>query len=1795
MKKILSLKLLFTFLVSNLGFSNGLLAQSIQDNLDSSLFAAIKANNLEQIKQLVKKGADINVQDENKATPLMWASYKGDVELVKFMIKKKADYTKKGVIYTNKEKTGYYGNLLCIAAGENKLELLNYLLEKCKITIEDKEYDPETQKETGWTALQWAASKGNNEIIEFLLNKGANINANHTETKSTPLIYAIENKKYETVKLLINKGADVNIAKTSGWGALHYLARDNKKELLILAIKKGAKLNVQNTNSWTPLMLAGYNGNMSIFQTLLDKGADINIKNNKDEKIWELKDKDKWTVLHYAARDGYEDITRILLEKGANPNAQATGEDVKGWAPIHLAAHNNNLGILKILYWYGADIRLKNGNNEKAIDIAQKKNHKKIIEFLENPYKDIFEYVDFDLLQLVKKKIKEKPGLINLQNKENGETLLFEAIRENSTELFDYLVDRNCNLDIKNNYGFDVLIYSTALNRINFVKKLLHKGVDIDSKNNNGWSPIHFSVRFNYFEMTKLLLKSGADVNALGKEMLSPLMIASLYGNHKMVKLLIHNKASLKQKNTLNKTAYEMSGEINNLMSFSPTQLVTWGRIMLCLNDDFFRGELENKTWIQERDKVANFLKNPSINIFDLYELGYREGLKERISPKKNILDARSSDGQTLLHKAVLMNDIGFASFLIRNKVNLEIKDNNGRTPLMLSMICNNFDIARLLIENNANILAKDGLGYCPVEYCKIMEIDSVINIDKNFTLSYRSPMTIDKNALGSIEDFKISPDFRFILSYAGNVLILRDANTGYVLKKHDLKHEIVSIDFSPSGLLYAASLKNDQIVLFNLLTNEVVKTIYADHLQGYQVSEAKSLMCFLSDSVLISTNVNNEILKINRFTGTVKKLFYGKRPSAKKKITGIDISPDKNYLLTSDGGTVRQWDLKLNEYVKGYYYTESLTVIFSKTAKYFAVIDSGAQLLTIYNTKQQKSIKKIRANYLTSVDFSMDDRYMFYVSNANIHRLRLLSGNVKTLLGENFGFGVVNIAVTPKCIYASLLNVGEIIAYYGSENRHKTLEDNYIANRYNDVVLSFNNKNIILNEHVFDLAVEINLLNLKKMSGVDSTFSAIEPTLSNNKKRLVYINYIDSSYKYCLYNFENNKEEVSFFDKERKSCPSGLDVTNDGHHFLTYSYNNFTLWNAKKRKKLFENRGDPNIQMVKFIPNKKLIVSLHNYQYKKKKDFESNIAEWDNHLKKERIKIWDLNNKKQYGFAITGWLSDDIRDVECSKDGSYLAVLSSNLYLLNLNTSEKVPLFADFSGELEPLKAEFTFNNKYLIVGYSDRVLRVWDVKTRKVIATFSGHKERIFVVSASTDSVHFISASLDGEIKFWDIKTKELVLSLIPYAYHSWLAKTPEGYYFIKKGKFNDLIGFKVDLDVYGFEQFELKYNRPDKVFEALPYSDKRMIPVYKKAYEKRLQKLGFNEKMFNKDWHIPEVELLNKEKIAYNSTEAKLKLKTLVKDNKYKLDRINVWVNNISIYGRNGIDLRKMDISKTEMDIEVILSEGENKIEVSVLNQKGAESYKEMIDVYYKPKIETKPNLYILGIGSSDFKNISNLPNTDTDIREFINFYKTKESSLFEKVFFDTLINENVLKKNILNKKQWLQNTTVNDIVIVYYSGHGSLYKNNDYYLYSYNVDTANIAQQGILYDDLENLLDGIPARRKLLLVNACHSGEYDKDMEIFKLMKETFPELRRGTGATIIASSYANEYSLTSSTTGRFGNNSAFGFAIEQLFLENKSLTVNELKTKLEKKVSKLSRNRQKPTFRNENLEMDFRIW
>ncbi|MCX6333861.1 MAG: hypothetical protein NT092_06090, partial [Bacteroidia bacterium] len=378
---------------------------------------------------------------------------------------------------------------------------------------------------------------------------------------------------------------------------------------------------------------------------------------------------------------------------------------------------------------------------------------------------------------------------------------------------------------------------------------------------------------------------------------------------------------------------------------------------------------------------------------------------------------------------------------------------------------------------------------------------------------------------------------------------------------------------------------------------------------------------------------------------------------------------------------------------------------------------------------------------------------------------------------------------------------------------------------------------------------------------------------------------------------------------------------------------------------------------------------------------------------------------------------------------------------------------------------------------------------------------------ISAVTDAIldssfnRLITSSTDATIKIWDISTGKLIVTMIPVDKDKRIFITPDNYYFAPKNSLN-AIGFKQGTDFYPTEQFDLKFNRPDIVLGRLGYSDTSLIKVYRNAYDKRLRKSGFNEDMFTSEWHTPEVNILNADETGYATGKPEINLTIKGTDSRYNLDRLNVWVNDVPIYGINGISLRSEESDSLVRTISIPLSSGQNMITVSCMNEKGVESLKESKEITFDPAIPVKPDLYVVALSVSEYKdNRFNLQYSVKDGNDIATMFGSIPASTgeYNMIIIDTLFNRKAVKENFFALKEKLMGTKVDDQVILFASGHGLLDNNLDFYFATWDMDFRNPETRGISFDDMENLLDSIPARKKLLMVDACHSGEVDKENE------------------------------------------------------------------------------------------------
>ena len=533
-----------------------------------------------------------------------------------------------------------------------------------------------------------------------------------------------------------------------------------------------------------------------------------------------------------------------------------------------------------------------------------------------------------------------------------------------------------------------------------------------------------------------------------------------------------------------------------------------------------------------------------------------------------------------------------------------------------------------------------------------------------------------------------------------------------------------------------------------------------------------------------------------------------------------------------------------------------------------------------------------------------------------------------------------------------------------------------------------------------------------------------------------------------------------------------------------------------------------------------------------------------------------------------------------------------------------------------------FSPDGKHVLTGGDDRAGRLWDVATGKVIHTFQGHTNRVGSVAFSPDGKQALTGSKDGTARLWDTASGREVCELLGFSDGTWTVVAPDNYYMASKGAIQG-VAFRVGTRPFPFDQFDLKFNRPDKVVERIGLASPEMVAAYRHAYQKRLKRMNFTEDMLSEDFHVPAIAVISAAK--FTTREKTLKLKVKASDSRYQLDRLHIDVNGVPVHGAGGVSLRKQASKTWEQEFEVELSAGKNKIDVSVLNEKGVESLKETVSITCDAP-PRKPTLYVVAVGVSDYQDARYcLTYADKDARDLADLFTSKRDR-YGDVKVQRILNRDATRENILKARDFLKASGVDDQVVVFFAGHGLLDSKLDYYFATADIDFADPAKRGLPYEAIEDLLDGIRARKKLLLMDTCHSGELDKDdvqvvrsekkpegeikgrdfrgftrvlprvglKNSYQLLQEMFADLRRGSGAVVIASAGGAEYALESATwkNGVFTHALLRGLKGEADRNRDGGVQVSKLRDYVEQEVQRLTNGRQSPTVRRENLAIDF---
>lgn len=341
----------------------------------SPLIDAVKKQDLQAVRTLLKEKVNINAPEPDGFTALHWAAQRNDLQLVELLL---------GAGANVKASTRYNITPLYLAAMNGNTAVIERLL--------NAGADPNGTAEEGQTMLMTAALSGKADAVRLLLTRGAKVDTKEPYKGQTALMWAAAEGNTAAADVLLEAGADPSLKSTGGFTPLLFAARNAHIETAVALLKRGANVNDVAPDGSSALSVAAVNAYFELASVLLEHGANPNLPDPRGSPLHTV----AW--LRKPGADGAAGVgntpvgtpqqtgnvtaiqlARKLLEHGANPNTRVEWNEprfgkeggtarnppnirlgrhlisYRGATPFYVAAKNGDIELMRLLIEFKAD------------------------------------------------------------------------------------------------------------------------------------------------------------------------------------------------------------------------------------------------------------------------------------------------------------------------------------------------------------------------------------------------------------------------------------------------------------------------------------------------------------------------------------------------------------------------------------------------------------------------------------------------------------------------------------------------------------------------------------------------------------------------------------------------------------------------------------------------------------------------------------------------------------------------------------------------------------------------------------------------------------------------------------------------------------------------------------------------------------------------------------------------------------------------------------------------------------------------------------------------------------------------------------------------------------------------------------------------------------------------------------------------------------------------------------------------------------------------------------------------
>ncbi len=551
------------------------------------------------------------------------------------------------------------------------------------------------------TPLHYAVQFENVEAVTRLLEEHVDLLNRGNKEKKTAISIAAEKGNKELFDLLLSKGADIKAKDKDDMSLLHYAAIGGNMEIFSDLVSKKFDINEKDKQERTPLHLAARYGNKDIVAYLLDK------------KVTDMPDADGMTAVGYVCKNlGPEDkiegkceILQIFKDHGIKFN----NIDRNGETLIHYAAQ---FGLLPVVNFLIENLPDANGNvmidkKENLLDahwdeMLDKKKTLTIAEFirLDTAYLSAYDLAiqgnHNDVVAVLQKYQETNFLLLDILN---------YAVEMGDLEIVKYCLDLGIDVNTAIPGAVGNLVWIAAVKQHpNIVSFLLEQGGDIDQLSITQLTALGQVAKQGDLEMMELLVAKGADIAKI-KDINLSLWVAAYCQKWELVKsLIVDKKANVDFVHAqLSILSCAVRAENLEIIKFlvekggAKTDVSVDGQHILCFAAD--EGCWDIVEYLLKHGLTfENFKTRNSLKFLAYVITGDTDAVKQ-MECFVNILDKKT--GRTALHFAVIQGSEEMVETLLSFKnIERNVKDKDGKTPGDYAKDRSNEKIKKLLGVN---------------------------------------------------------------------------------------------------------------------------------------------------------------------------------------------------------------------------------------------------------------------------------------------------------------------------------------------------------------------------------------------------------------------------------------------------------------------------------------------------------------------------------------------------------------------------------------------------------------------------------------------------------------------------------------------------------------------------------------------------------------------------------------------------------------------------------------------------------------------------------------------------------------------------------------------------------------------------------------------------------------------------------------------------------------------------------------------------------------------------------------